>query len=144
MNGNNYDCMQTLAEEIQDGGAKFDHVVETSSRHCAGANPEVEKIREQYTRLEKAWRAITDRVKALQERVVPWKELTELYDKLCNSHERLSTMVERTETIVEERDGGNLSDIIHQLKVHERGKQCTIKSHTYRASDSTYNSTLIL
>ncbi len=77
----------------------------------------VKKVGEEYTSLAKSWRAITDRVKSLTDIIKPWKELTDLYEKLCNSYKRLKGMVERALTIVEERDGGNLSDIIHQLMV---------------------------
>lgn len=92
--------------------------MENSSRHCSTeTDSEVKKIRERYIHLEKSWLAIAEKVKSLQDLIVPWKELTELYDKLCNSYERVNKMVERTETIMQERNRGNLSDIIHQLKV---------------------------
>ena len=132
-----FSCLQTLTEEHQEHTPKFDFLVQASPKHCTGDSQEVKSVRDQYTKLEKSWRTITNAMSEFPAMVGPWRELTGLYDKLCNSYQRVQDLVDRALAIVDERDGGHVSDIIHCLKVSKQCYSCILTEAAIHGSNST-------
>ena len=99
----------------------FAAVSDSTPRHTQGEEPEVEDVLKRYNETRKTWNSATEKIADLEARSNLWKELTDQFDELCSSVERVEGSVDADENSIEtldEAEGGGLSDLIVNFKVH--------------------------